>query len=268
MLCSICSRALPVSVLLGLAATAHAGGPPSLPAAFPTIIVDSGVDREAFSDSFGTESGSWSFPPRIDSSAISVSGSGTITGGADPTVSASISDVVVSDSQNPTIVSAGTGRFLTYSFDIAGPSPVAVPVTIESIFVGLQSPSPLAYGEATFTLEISKGSDQVGLWGNPGTGDLADSIDVDQTIDLTANTVYSVNLVAEVFVLSAAFGSYSASASVDPMFTIDPSFALANPGYSIEYSANLFPDTASTLGLLALGVCAVMMVGLCARHAA
>ncbi len=100
----------------------------------------------------------------------------------------------------------------------------------------------------------------MGFWGTNGTADLADLINVDQAIDLTADTVYNAYIEAAIFVLPTAFGTVSGSASVDPMFAIDPSFALANPGYSIEYSSNLVPETTSTLGLVALSAVGILML--------
>ncbi len=99
--------AIPVSALIGFATTAFAGGPPSLLSASPATYLYGGPSTPT-SSSFGTLSQTWSFPPNVGYAGYSVTDSGTITGGLDPSANTSVSVTTFNDSSIPPTVFAGT----------------------------------------------------------------------------------------------------------------------------------------------------------------
>jgi hypothetical protein len=200
--------------------------------------------------------------------------SGDALGGTDPSVDATTAESVLAPSSDYTSAADGSGLF--YSLEVEGPTSVVVPLDIVGSFSGSWSSSLDNAGDSAWVFgdyQINDAdynyyvNDELSQPADP-TGGQTESLD--QTIELQSNTVYTVGLVAQTSLdLSNLYGDnpipggyYSITASVDPTITIDPSFLL--PGYSLDVSPNLLtinvPDSADTLGLIALSLSALLVL--------
>ena len=186
------------------------------------------------------------------------SGSVTIIGGDDPSVSVTAASV--------NAVSARASGYLWYAFEITAPADVdEVPI----LLTGTDSVSGSIVGDdggSSSTAQIlvcptsfSPDDDPVtnSLCSNPvySTDDLTN---ISDEMELSPGDVYYVELYAEVDT-----GGYAAgNAYVDPTFSID--LPPDTPGYSIAYGPGLFPTTSApepgSLAVLSSGILGLLGV--------
>jgi hypothetical protein len=152
---------------------------------------------------------------------------------------------------------------LEYTMIVEGPPSATVPVdVIGSLSASFSADNPdlNAYTE----LGVAQGGtflDVRALYPAVSSLGLTQNVSIDQTIDLVPNTPYEVVLNAAAIELVGTVGVFTTTASVDPTFKVDPAFANANPGYFLQFSPNVVPDRASTLGLLAVSLAGIAALG-------
>jgi hypothetical protein len=187
--------------------------------------------------------------------------SATVLGGLDPSVVNTVTESVLSD---PRSQSGQASTSLSYNFSVTGPSTVPVAVDISARLLDSWTgnvPSGGLFDSAQLGI-YDQDNNQVQGWSiaDQGGASGGETLDVDQAMLLSTNTLYTVLLGTDAGIqlssagVPIANGTYSTSVSIDPMITIDPGFQL--PGYSLDFSADLepvpvrVPDAGSTAVML------------------
>ncbi len=233
--------------------------------AFPDQILNNVVNVPA---SFGQTSATFQSATGPDT----ISMVNTVTRGLDPSVSGTLT---ANFAQRPGELQTEDLNSLDYIFEITGPASSNVPVDLSSILTDSWSQNLDSTGNGQFqiddTAEVSVANLDSSTNFNSEIDDVGSAsggqtVNVEQTLDLTTNTLYFVNLSTNLTLFDfdpfpATAGTYVISASVDPVIVIDPSFLAANSGYSIQFSPILtqVPDAGGTLDLLAVGTLCLVL---------
>ncbi len=216
---------------------------------------------------FGTLSFSTPTDP-VGSGGFSMRGS--VLGGTNPSVNNSTTETVLMD---PGYQAGTSSTAVSYYFEVVGPAVTTVPVDLAADLSDSWSSNLSSGGGFLDAAQLGvydPEGNTIGDWtiDDQGGATGGETLTVDQTIELSSDTIYNVYETTNA-TLQLAFGStpvldgtYAISVSIDPAITIDPSFQLA--GYSLEESPNLLtstiPEKADTLSLLALSLVVLVLL--------
>jgi hypothetical protein len=198
----------------------------------------------------------WFDTPAMPAGSGDFSMTGTVVGGLDPSVANTVTESVLSD---PRFQSGQSSTSFSYNFSVIGPSTVPVAVEISGKLSDSWTsnvPSGGLFDSAQLGI-YDQDNKQVKGWtiADPGDASGGETLNVNETMLLSTNTLYTVLLGTDAGIqlsnagVPISNGTYTTSVSIDPMLTIDPSFQL--PGYSLDLSADLEPTPVPDLGYTA-----------------